>query len=111
MKEIERVKADASKAELDKSEYQKKVQKLLDNERKLEEKISTCNVENEKSEKQREVINAKLAEKKCDIEVLQRKVNIQEKVYEMTDLLNSCPLEIFRCKKEEKLPLMKRWRT
>ena len=81
-KDIEKVKADAREADNLRSDSEKKVKRLEERMRGLEGEMTVVQADLEKSVSKREVLNAKLATKTQEIEVLQRKVDVQQKVNE-----------------------------
>ena len=81
-KDIEKVKADAREADNLRSDSEKKVKRLEEQMRGLEGEMTVVKADLEKSVSKREVLNAKLAAKTQEIEVLQRKVDVQQKVNE-----------------------------
>ena len=84
MKEIEKVRSESQLAGQNKVASEKEVQKLLDREKKLEVEITTKTGEIEKTVSRMEVMNARLSEKKQDIDVLERKVSVQQKVIRLS---------------------------
>lgn len=108
MKEIEKVRSESQLAGQNKVASEKEVQKLLDREKKLEVEITTKTGEIEKTVSRMEVMNARLSEKKQDIDVLERKVSVQQKVIERGEInynerLEDCrllKLEIKRLKED-----------
>ena len=88
-KDIEKVKSDAREADNLRSDSEKKVKRLEERIRGLEGEMTVVKADLEKSVSKREVLNAKLATKTQEIEVLQRKVDVQQKVNERGEA-NSC---------------------
>ena len=108
MKEIERVRSESQAAERKKTASERQVSKLLDRERRLELQITNNKNEMGKTVARMEVVNSKLAHKKQGIDVLERKVNVQQKVIERgevnyNDRVEDCrllKLEIKRLKED-----------
>ena len=108
LKDIEKVKADSMIADKNKSASEKEVQKLLDREKKLESEIAVYKFEMEKTVSKTEVLNTRLAKKNQEIEMWQRKADVQQKVNErgeskFNERLEDCRLlrlEIKRLKED-----------